>query len=199
MKTLMIATVALAALGISGQAAAETMDVVGQGPGGSVVAADGARLIRGPNGINISLVMPTPQPFSYVYPAPNGFQPEVFMGHPEVFTGWAFIFNYPDECSDGVCGMDDLGSDKPAKGAAYNYAGHVVGGRTLRLTGRIGLNDVPFPAVPGAPLENPFGAEVHIAIAPHGTLQPDMLPGQISTPIGTGAEWWLAIFPAPAD
>ena len=132
-----------------------------------------------------------------MYPPPNGFQPTVYQGAPEVFTGWAFIFTYPDQCSDGICGLDDLGPDKPAKGAAYNYAGHVVGGSTLRLNGRIDFNDTPFPAVPGAPLENPLGAEVHIAIAPHGTVQPSLLPSQIGTPIGTSAHWWLAIFLAP--
>ena len=176
---------------------AEPADVVGQGPGGPIVAEDGARLIRTKNGINIQLTMPTPAPFSYTYPPPNGFQPDVFMGAPEVFTGWAFVFNYPDECSDGMCGPDDLGPDKPAKGGAYNFAGHVVGGRTLRMSGRVDIGDTPFPAAPGTPLENPEGAEVHVAVAPHGTLQPNLLPSQITTPIGSSAHWWLAIFFAP--
>lgn len=176
---------------------AEQADVVGQGPGGAMVAAGGAELIRTKHGINIKFRMPTPAPGSYTYPTGNGFQPDVYMGAPEVFTGWAFIFNYPDQCSDGMCGMDDLGPDKPARGGAYNFAGHVVGGTTLRLSGRVDIGDTPFPAAPGTPLENPAGAEVHIAIAPHGTVQPALLPSQISTPIGTSAEWWLAIFFAP--
>jgi hypothetical protein len=190
-------TIGFLVLVAAGWASAETADVVGQGLAGPVVSADGARLIRSEKGINISLTMPTPMPGTYMYPDPNGFQPDVFQGHPEVFTGWAFIFNYPDQCSGGECGLDDLGPDKPAKGAAYNYAGHAVGGTTLRLNGRVDLNDEPFPAVPGAPLENPLGAEVHIAIAPHGALQPELLPTQITTPIGTLNHWWLALFQAP--
>lgn len=197
MKMTFPRVIGVLALVAAGWASAETADVVGQGPMGPVVSADGARLIRSDNGINISLSMPAPAPGSYVYPPPNGFQPDVYQGHPEVFTGWAFIFNYPDQCSDGTCGFDDLGSDKPAKGAAYNYAGHAVGGSRLRLSGRIHVGDEPFPAVPGAPLENPLGAEVHIAIAPHGALQPQLLPAQIGTPIGNSSHWWLAIFLAP--
>ncbi len=197
MNSLFSRTIGILALIAAGLATAEPADVVGQGPGGAVVAANGANLVRTSDGINIKLRMPTPAPGTYLYPPPNGFQPSVYQGHPEVFTGWAFIFNYPDQCSDGVCGFDDLGPDKPAKGAAYNYAGHAVGGSTLRLSGRIHVGDTPFPAVPGAPLENPLGAEVHIAIAPHGALQPDLLPMQITTPIGTTDHWWLAIFFAP--
>jgi hypothetical protein len=197
MRFPMLSLCSVLVLGGGGMALAETTDVVGQGPMGAVVSAEGARLIRAPNGINISVVMPTPAPFSYTYPPPNGFQPDVYQGAPEVFTGWAFIFNYPDQCSDGICGSDDFGPDKPAKGAAYNFAGHIVGGSTLRLSGRIGVGDAPFPAVPGAPLENPQGAEVHIAIAPHGSLQPDLLPSQIGTPIGNSSHWWLALFFAP--
>lgn len=168
-------------------------DVTGQGVGGPVIEMANARLMRSGNGLNIQFVMPTPAVGSYNYPAGNGFQPEVIMGAPEVFTGWAFIFNYPEECSD-PCDFDDLGSDKPAKGAAYNFAGHVVGGSTLRLSGRISVGDTPFPAAPGHPLENPMGAEVHVAIAPHGQVQPDLLPVQITSPIGTTAHWWYAFF-----
>ncbi len=197
MRILTISTCAIFVFLGSGMASAETTDVIGQGPGGVVVSAGGAKLFRTSKGLNISLTMPTPEPGSYMYPSPNGFQPDVYVGSPEVFTGWAFIFNYPDQCSDGECGFDDLGPDKPARGGVYNYAGHIVGGSTLRLNGRVDLGDIPFAAAPGTPLENPLGAEVHIAIAPHGTLQPELLPTQITTPIGTTAHWWLAIFHAP--
>ncbi len=171
----------------------EHSDVIGQGTMGPLVAANGATLMRSEDGLNIKFAMPTPQVGSYVYPAPNGFQPEVYEGAPEVFTGWAFIFNYPDQCSD-PCDLNDLGTDKPAKGGAYNFAGHVVGGSMLRLSGRVSVGDTPHHAAPGAPLENPLGAEVHIAIAPHGTLQPDLLPVQITHPIGGIDHWWYAFF-----
>ena len=195
MKTtlvLLTATLALMMGPFSNAAApgAEPADVIGQGPFGLVVSDDGASLMRTANGLNISLVMPTPASGSYIYPDPNAFQPTVVVGHPEAFTGWAFVFNYPDECTD-PCNSDDLGSDKPAKGGAYNFAGHVVGGSTLRLSGRLNVGEEPFV---GAPLENPPGAEVHLAVAPHGEVQPDLLPVQITFPIGTADHWWLAFF-----
>ena len=168
----------------------ETVDVVGQSGAGPVVSEDGATIIRTKNAITASLKMPTPIPGSYTYPDGNAFQPFVFVGHPEVFTGWIFIFNNPAECSDGECGSDDLGPT-PARGGAYNFAGHVVGGSTLKLTGHVSVGKEAFG---GVPLDNPSGAEVHLAVAPHGMVQPDFLPAQISRPIGNPALWWVAIF-----
>jgi hypothetical protein len=174
--------------------AIETADVVGQGPAGPLVSSDGAQLIRVRNGITVSLSMPTPAPGSYTYPPPNAFQPTVWVGHPEVFTGWAFVFNYPDLCSDGVCDGDDIGADTPARGGVYNFAGHVSGGGNLQLSGHISNGETPFGGAAHAPLENPAGAAVHLAVAPHGTLQPNLLPGQIQTPIGSPPLWWAAVF-----
>lgn len=37
-------------------------------------------------------------------------------------------------------------------------------------------------------------AEIHLAVAPHGALAPDLLPAQITTPVGDPSFWWLAIF-----
>jgi hypothetical protein len=171
--------------------AIETADVVGQGPAGPVVSTGGAKLIRVPNGVTISLSMPTPAPGTYNYPPPNAFQPTVLVGHPEVFTGWAFVFNYPELCSDGVCDGNDIGANTPARGGVYNFAGRVSGGGNLQLTGHISNGNTPFD---GAPLENPKGAEIHLAVAPHGMLQPELLPGQMQTPIGGLPLWWLAAF-----
>lgn len=174
----------------NGQGAAKTtVDVVGQGMAGPVVSEDGATVIRTETGVTASLNMPTPLPGSYIYPDGNAFQPTVLVGHPEVFTGWIFIFNNPAGCSD-PCDLDDLGPT-PARGGAYNFAGHIVGGSTLNLAGHISVGSTPFL---GAALDNPVGAEIHLAVAPHGMVQPDLLPTQITTPIGTPAHWWLAIF-----
>ena len=171
-------------------AAKDTADVIGQGAGGPLYEEDAATIIRSPKGISASISMATPMPGSYSYPAPNAFQDRVIPGHPEVFTGWIFIFNNPAECSDDVCNGDDFGPT-PARGGAYNFAGHPVDGSTLTLTGHISVGDEPFV---GVPLDNPTGAEVHLAVAPHGMVLPDLLPQQINTPIGTPAEWWLALF-----
>lgn len=195
MKTTAILSLPIASLAIglnvhAQGAAKSTEDVVGQGPAGPTASEDGATIIRTENGITASLNMPTPMPGTYEYPDGNGFQPLVFIGAPEVFTGWIFIFNNPAACSDGVCGSDDLGAT-PAMGGAYNFGGHVVGGTTFNVAGHISVGDEPFA---GMPLSNPTEAEVHLAIAPHGTLQPDSLPTQIQTPIGGPPNWWLAIF-----
>lgn len=194
MNTVTKLTPLLAAIAVCSQLHAQgslkkSVDVVGQGMAGPVVSAKGATLIRTKNGITASLSMPTPVSGSYTYPPGNVFQPLVFAGHPEVFTGWMFVFNDPANCSD-PCNGDDLG-DTPARGGAFNFAGHVVGGSTLNLTGHISKRSEPFA---GVPIDNPLGAEVHLAVAPHGGLQPDMLPTQITFPIGSGEVWWLAIF-----
>jgi len=195
MKTTLSKMIPVALLAISLQANAQgasktTVDVVGQGMGGPVVSEKGATLTRARNGVTAHLTMPTPLPGGYSYPSGNAFQPTVLVGHPEVFTGWIFIFNDPAECSDGVCDLNDLGNT-PARGGAYNFAGHPVSGSTLNLAGHISVGSTPFL---GAPLDNPLGADVHLAVAPHGMVQPDLLPTQITTPIGTLNEWWLAIF-----
>jgi hypothetical protein len=170
----------------------ETVDIVGQSPAGPVVSVDGATLSRTKNGITIALSMPTPAPGSYDYPPPNAFQDTVLEGHPEVFTAWAFVFNSPEDCS-APCGSDDIGAGTPARGGVYNFAGHISGGGNLQLVGHVSTGAAPLGAT-HAPLDNPMGAEVHVAVAPHGTLQPDLLPTQITFPIGAPAFWWLAFF-----
>ena len=165
----------------------ETVDVGGQGGVGDPVSIDGGTLIRKKNGITISISMPTPLPGTYTYP------PGAFAGHPEAYTGWAFVFNFPDLCSL-PCDGNDIG-DTPAQGGVYNIAGHVSGGGNLQMVGHVSTGETPFG---GVPLQNPLGAEVHVAIAPHGMVDPSNMPAQIKTPIGGPPWWWVAFFiPAP--
>ncbi len=172
--------------------ATDTADVIGQGPAGPVVSPNGATIGRNQTGISVKLTMPTPQPGSYDYPPPNAFHPEgARPGHPEAFSLWVFVFNHPNECSD-PCDGNDLG-DTPARGGAFNAAGHIVGGQTLQLAGRVTTNSTPFT---GSALTEPETAEVHLAVAPHGELQPEIMPDQISKPIGSPPYWWLANFSA---
>ena len=168
----------------------EYADVMNQG-GLGVYSADGARLVRQPQGLAASVRMPTPTPGGYTLPA--GYTP----GHPEVFTLWAFVFNYPELCS-GPCNGDDLGLDKPARGGAYNLGGHAKGGGgMLNIGGRISTGEAPFR---WAPLEAPATAEVHLAVAPHGALDPATLPNEFRIPTGNSACgcWWVSIFLPPA-
>lgn len=155
-------------------------DVFGQGPAGPVVAENGATIRRTSNGISIKLRMPTPEPGTYEYPT----QGQAFSGpgHPEVFSLWGFVFNDPEaEDWDG----------------AFAVTGHVVGGSTLTLSGNITLNSEPFL---GTKLKNPRGAKIRLAVAPHGALDPDLLPEALGTPTGPGPDiWWMAEFESPEN
>ena len=160
-------------------------------------AEDAAHLTRQTNGISIRVSVPVPQPNTYTYPAKGVPTPSA---SPEVFTGWAFVFNYPDECVDGPgeCSGPDLFNPDVGAGV-YNFAGHPTGaGGNLVLTGNIKVGQ-PAGGPEGstmAPLSNPGGAEVHMAIAPHGLLDPGIMPEQATTPVGSPACacWWVAVF-----
>jgi hypothetical protein len=189
----------------------QTVDVLGQGlaPGACTAAARavaspaGATLIRTKGGITAAVTMSTPEPGSYCYPPANPFQPIApTPGTPEVFTGWFFFFNHPENCATPhQCMPPPAGAPPPndftrAGGGVYNFAGHAIsGGGTLNLVGNISVGEAPFAGA--APLEAPMGAEVHLAIAPHGVVIPELLPDQINTPVGSPPYWWVGLFHAP--
>ena len=160
-------------------------DVMDQN-GIDVYSADGATMIRQPNGLRLSLTMPTPEAGEYVYASGT------VEGHPELFTLWAFVFNHPENCTF-PCSGDDLGPGTGADGGAYNVGGVVSGGGTLNIAGRIGIGEEPFVF---SPLELPATAEVHLAIAPHGALDPSSLPNELRIPTGNSmcGCWWVAVF-----
>ena len=181
----------------------QTVDVIGQGIGGDVVSPLGAKIIRTKNGVTVSINMPTPMSGTYNYPPANPFQPvDAVPGVPEVFTGWLFFFNKPENCAiPNQCSPPPPMTPAPndfteGEGGAYNFAGHATSGRgSLNMVGHISVGETQF----GGPfaLENPAGAEIHLAVAPHGLLVPELMPQQINTPIGNPSFWWLAPFPTP--
>ena len=185
----------------------QTADVVGQSPAGDVVSPDGASLIRTKNGITASINMPTPMSGSYEYPPANPFQTVAPVpGVPEVFTGWLFFFNEPENCAvPNACIPPPGGPNPPTpndfeegKGGVYNFAGHAISGRgSLNMVGHISVGETQF----GGPfaLDNPTGAEIHLAVAPHGLLIPELMPQQINTPVGNPSFWWLALLHAPTE
>jgi len=191
--TVLVAT----AIGAGPAAAGNDMeyaDVFGQGPAGPVIAWDGARLVRSDHDLIISVRVPTPEPGSYNYPAGNAWNNDAYPGKPEAFSLWAFVFNDPASCTGGgpgICTAADARNGTPGAGA-FNVAGHLVAGHVLQLNGDVTFASKPFG---GAPLTDPLTAEVHLAIAPHGALQPETLPNQIQTPIGDPGYWWIALFP----
>lgn len=135
-----------------------------------------ATLRRTPNGISVTLSMPPPEPGSYQYPDPSSTATNE-VGPPEAFSLWVFVFDDPE--------AEDWSG-------AFLGAGHIVGGPNLRLSGHISRKTEPFL---GDRLQNPDGARVHLAVAPHGALDPGLMPGQIQTPSGPGPDiWWLALF-----
>jgi hypothetical protein len=166
----------------------QTADVFGQGPDGPVVAEDGATLRRSHNGLSMTLSMPTPEPGTYMYPGgPDGGAWTDEEGPPEVFTLWCFVFD-PDQPAFDPPDAEWTG--------VFAVAGHVVDGSTLTLSGGVSAGTDPFA---GENLENPDEAEIHLAVAPHGALDPDLLPEALNTPTGPGPDiWWIALFDSPS-
>lgn len=165
----------------------QTEDVFGQGPYGPVVAEDGATLGRTRKSLSMTLLMPTPEPGTYTYPSgPEGGAWTDEEGPPEVFTLWGFVFD-PDQPA-----FDPPDTEWTS---VFAVAGHVVDGSTLTLSGGVSADTDPFA---GEHLENPDEAEVHLAVAPHGALDPELLPEALNTPTGPGPDiWWLALFDPP--
>lgn len=185
-----------------------TEDVFGQSLDGSVVSADGATLVRSADDIWVELRMPVPEPGSYQYPTQG--VAITGEGYPEVFSLWAFIFNNPDDCEsenpDLNCDINDFMTGNGAAGV-FAVDGVVADGDWMTLSGRITADTEVYEAPPvpairegnpnfqNIPLQNPEDAEVHLAIAPHGEVDEDLLPEMLETATGPPVEvWWLAIF-----
>ncbi len=204
----LVAALALVGLGVvatADSAEGQQSDVAGQGGSEPALADGGATLVRDPDGLRLSLSVPTPEAGSYEYPSgdqiadwsPVQGHPEVVAGgpdEPEVFTVWMVVFNHPSRCTDGACDRDDFREGAAAKGGMYQADGRVADEADLEATASIRLGQVPLT---GAPMENPLGAEVHVAIAPHGKA----VAGaghwvQLNSPLGNPSLWWAATFPA---
>jgi hypothetical protein len=177
----------------------EQADVVGQGLGGPTVAPDGAKILRAGDGVSASVSMATPEPGSYAYPV--GPTASGVAGHPEAFSLWVFVFFNPEECAQDPCGPGDLMNDPDVVAGAFNAAGHLEGGPNLTLTGHVNHRTPtfggPMAETIGQALSQGFelaGAEIHVAVAPHGALDPELLPAQIKTPAGNPDFWWIALF-----
>lgn len=166
-------------------------------------AVDGAELTRRADGLNIVAQLPTPVAGSYEYPTGDMVppwaepHPAVTPGNgtePEAFTLWVIVFNYPAKCTESRCDADDLGADKDAQGGVFQADARIGSESMLDFAGSIRLGQ---PAVMGATLENPIGAEIHYAVAPHGkAMSGTDLWRQLNGPIGNPALWWTAVFSA---
>jgi hypothetical protein len=183
--------------------AEESANFSGQGGEGELLAVDGARLVRSTDGIQVRVVVPTPKPGTYEYPKGDDLagwatpHPEVQPGDadgPEVFTRWAVVFNNPELCTDQSCDRDDLAPDPEARGGVYQADGRIADSSKLQLIGSVRIGQIPST---GSLLDNPLGAEVHLAIAPHGrALTGQDLQRQLNGPLGNPTLWWAAEFPS---
>lgn len=185
--------------------------------GAEWLRAEDARLTRFDDRIEFELTMDVPRPNGYVYP--EGVPPER-RAAPEAFTLWAFVFNHPEQCTSGqpplTCGGDDF--SEAVKGGVYGLAGHVPsidhsGGAfvfdratagQMTLAGEIKVGDAQRSDQPPGeitfPLENPMGAEVHFAVAPHGQMVPETITAELYSPAGSPdcGCWWGAFFLPPS-
>jgi hypothetical protein len=220
------ATLALSAVNLSFAADGDmgkTADRVTNDPtaasGDELLLAENVRLTRSEDGIGIEMKLITPEAGSYTYPETI---PGERQAQPEAFTGWVFVFNNPELCktnpgTEFPCGGEDFNDE--VKAGAYNFSGtlnqlHQVSGGELQLNpfsdgyvvlnGEIGVGQEQRPPVAQQvsthPLENPMGAAVHVAIAPHGQLDATTLPDELYIPVGNPACecWWVATFKASA-
>lgn len=178
----------------------EVADLVGQrlDPDGPETFNDAAKINRTATGIAASISMPTPTPGEYV--VPTGPTSSGEHGSPAAFSLWVFIFFNADECASDVCGPGDL-ADPDVVGAGYNAGGHLVSGPHLTISGRVNAQSQPFGPgdieTIGEALDMGFtiaDAEIHLAVAPHGKLDPSLMPAQITTPAGGPGHWWIALF-----
>lgn len=197
----LVAVVAVLAVTGSSEDRFEVVDVPGQGDSGPPLATDGARLERRAERLVATMDVPTPEPGSYEYPTGDMVQPWATPHPPvspgsanarEVFTVWLVVFNDPAACTNESCDADDLLADAAARGGVYQLDGRIADDTTMSFLGNIRIGQQPEA---GSPLDNPFGADIHLAIAPHGRT----LPGtdgwrQLNGPVGNPTFWWTAEF-----
>jgi hypothetical protein len=170
-----------------------------------------ARVTRYEDRVEFEVTMTTPTPGTYVYPDSV---PAERYASPEAFTLWAFVFNHPEACATpNECGPGDF--TEAVQGGLYGVAGHLTavdhsggafeldrdGGGRMTLRGEVKVGDPSrtLPSSPTFPLQNPLGAELHVAVAPHGQADPAAIASELYEPAGNPACgcWWLAFFPPP--
>jgi hypothetical protein len=213
---LLAGSLTLLATGVSaegmGQAAQLTENF--PAPDAQLLLPENTSIERSEDGVHLHLDLTTPKAGSYTYPETVK---KKLQRQPEVFTGWAFVFNYPKLCETPYeCGADDF--NEAVKAGVYNFGGttnsltQVSGGKAVlnhgtdgfvRIGGDIDAGqeqraDLP-PGGTTFALENPMGAEIHAAIAPHGQFNNKTIGEELYNPTGNPACgcWWVAVFDSP--
>ncbi len=102
----------------------------------------------------------------------------------DVYTFWWVIFNQPENCSGGVCGLDDVvpfpGNSVAGVSLVYG-GGHIIANSGRASFGaRLAAGDTD-GAMFGPGLVDPVGAEIHIVLRTHGPVIPELLDAQLNT------------------
>ena len=129
----------------------------------------------------------------------------------DVYTMWWMIMNEPENCSDGVCGLDDgfmvdengdilLVDAEPqlnwAGRARADFAVHRADGSVVDADGsaefraHLPIGDMHEMILKSSPLKDPYTAEVHLLIRSHGQPVPGQLSAQLNSPWGGCPEGW---------
>jgi len=185
-------------------------------PDEQLLLPENTTIMRSDQKVHLHLDLLTPEAGDYTYPENVG---ATQQQQPEVFTGWAFVFNYPELCETPYeCGANDF--NDTVKAGVYNFGGMTnslsqegggamtLNGMTdgfVRIVGDILVGQEQRPDLPPEAttfaLENPMGAEIHAAIAPHGQFDSTTIAAELYNPTGNPACgcWWVAVFEAPQD
>ncbi len=145
--------------------AAVTTATVHAFPEGAVKTGASSTLVRNSNGATATFL-----------------SPNLTVG--DVYTLWWVIFNHPENCSNGVCNLDDVVPfpGNVAAGVSLIYgAGHLIptSGRG-NFAAHLGVGDTR-GAMFGPGLTDPLNAEIHVVLRTHGPVIPEMLDQQLST------------------
>ena len=102
------------------------------------------------------------------------------------YTMWAVIFNAPENCSGGVCNMEDVINPGPAETALFYMGGtRVPPNGAFVLGGAVPENSSygsePFPTTM---LYDSQTAEVHLVLRSHGKYLPGVADTQVTTALG---------------
>lgn len=90
------------------------------------------------------------------------------------YSVWWAIFDNPNGC-DGNCDPPDL-TRRQAQGSLVNGGGFVAAGSTVSHQSHLARHDVEGKSVhegDASGIDNPYGAEVHVAIRSHGEAETD--------------------------
>lgn len=203
-RSLSVLAAAALVLSITGTAAAgnpwEPATLGAQGAGAGAAPSVGTAAVhRTADGVSAHISMTLPAEYNIPDAGPTSTSTGMH-GNPEAFSLWVFIFFNPGAC-DGPCDGTDLQTNLAVVAGGYNGGGRLGGGTSLTIAGHVNQSSATFGGLNAESFADGLSqfdlddAEIHLAVAPHGVLDPALLPRQISTPAGNASFWWVAAFP----